>query len=151
VPAHGLLVAIAGLRDATPRLAALLPALGGVMLIACGLYQLTPLKDACLNHCRVPHLFLGHHWRDGLGGAFVLGAHHGLYCAGCCASLMVVLMVVGLMNMVWMVGLSIVIYLEKIVPRGSSWSVQPASRSARRGSSDSWRDHERRTAHGNQE
>jgi predicted metal-binding membrane protein len=119
VPAHWLLVAVAGLRDATPRLAAFLPALGGVMLIACGLYQLTPLKDACLNHCRVPHLFLGHHWRDGLGGAFLLGAHHGLYCAGCCASLMVVLMVVGLMNMVWMVGLSIVIYLEKIVPRGS--------------------------------
>src|SRR4029078_10272212 len=58
VPAHGLVVAIAGLRDASPRLAALLPALGGVMLIACGVYQLTPLKDACLNHCRVPHLFL---------------------------------------------------------------------------------------------
>jgi len=119
VPAHAILVAVAGMRDATPRLAAMLPALGGVLLIACGLYQLTPLKDACLRHCRVPHLFLGHHWRDGLDGAFLLGAHHGLYCAGCCASLMVVLMVVGLMNMVWMVGLSIVIYLEKIVPRGS--------------------------------
>jgi predicted metal-binding membrane protein len=119
VPAHALLVAVAGLRDTLPSAPKLLPVLGGVLLIACGLYQLTPLKDACLRHCRIPHLFLGHHWRDGLGGAFLLGAHHGLYCAGCCASLMVVLMVVGLMNMVWMVGLSVVIYLEKIVPWGA--------------------------------
>jgi predicted metal-binding membrane protein len=119
IPAHVLLVAVAGLRDTVPSIARVLPALGGVLLIACGLYQLTPLKDACLRHCRVPAMFLGHHWRDGLGGAFLVGAQHGLYCAGCCASLMVVLMVVGLMNMVWMVGLSVVIYLEKIVPRGS--------------------------------
>jgi predicted metal-binding membrane protein len=65
----------------------------------------------------VPHLFLGHHWRDGLGGAFLLGAHHGLYCAGCCASLMVVLMVVGLMNMVWMVGSA----SSSISRRSSAW------------------------------
>jgi predicted metal-binding membrane protein len=119
LPAYALLQATARLGDALPRLAVALPALGGVLLVACGIYQLTPLKDACLNHCRIPHLFLGHHWRDGLGGGFALGAHHGLYCAGCCASLMVVLMVVGLMNMAWMVGLSVVIYLEKIVPQGS--------------------------------
>ncbi len=119
VPAHALLIAVAGVRDAVPAVAPLLPALGGVLLVACGVYQLTPLKDACLRHCRVPHLFLGHHWRDGLAGALLLGAHHGLYCAGCCASLMVVLMVVGLMNMTWMVALTLVIYLEKIVPSGS--------------------------------
>jgi len=119
VPAHALLVASAGLGGSLPSLAGVLPAFGGVLLIACGVYQLTPLKDACLRHCRVPHLFLGQHWRDGLGGALALGAHHGLYCAGCCASLMVVLMVVGLMNMAWMVALSLVIYLEKIVPRAS--------------------------------
>lgn len=119
VPAHALLVAAAGIDEALPSLAGALSVLGGVLLVLCGLYQLTPLKDACLRHCRVPHLFLGHHWRDGLGGAFLLGAHHGLYCAGCCASLMVVLMVVGLMNMVWMVGLTVVIYLEKIMPQGS--------------------------------
>ncbi len=118
VPAHALLVAVAGLRDAWAASARFAPMLGGALLIACGLYQLTPLKDACLRHCRVPQLFLGHHWRDGLGGAFAVGAQHGLYCAGCCASLMIVLMVVGLMNMAWMVGLSVVIYLEKIVPRG---------------------------------
>jgi predicted metal-binding membrane protein len=110
-----------GLVDAAARLVATVPALAhgaGVVLVACGLYQLTPLKDACLVHCRVPQLFLGHHWRDGLDGAFLLGAHHGLYCAGCCASLMVVLLVVGMMNLAWMVGLSALISLEKVLPAG---------------------------------
>jgi predicted metal-binding membrane protein len=114
VPAEGLLVAADRVVAATPALA---PA-GGAILILCGIYQLTPLKDACLRHCRVPHLFLGHHWRDGLGGALVLGAHHGLYCAGCCASLMVVLLVVGVMNVAWMVALSALIWLEKALPAG---------------------------------
>ena len=66
----------------------------------------------------MPHLFLGQHWRDGLWGALRLGAHHGLFCAGCCLSLMIVLLVVGVMNLTWMVGLSAVIYLEKVVPEG---------------------------------
>src|SRR5262249_22732371 len=73
------------LLDASASAVAALPALArasGPILIACGLYQLTPLKDACLRHCRAPHLFLSHHWRDGVSGAFVVGAHHGLYCAG---------------------------------------------------------------------
>ena len=114
VPAEALLAGVA-------RLAAALPAparLGGPLLVLCGLYQLTPLKDRCLRHCRVPHLFLGQHWRDGLAGALLLGAHHALYCAGCCASLMVVLLVVGVMNVGWMVALSALIYLEKVLPAG---------------------------------
>src|SRR5207249_1842983 len=115
VPAEGLLAGAARLGAALPGLARL----GGPLLVLCGLYQLTPLKNACLRHCRVPHLFLGHHWRDGLGGALVLGAHHGLYCAGCCASLMMVLLVVGVMDVAWMIALSALIYLEKVVPRGA--------------------------------
>ena len=110
-----------GLVDGAARLVATVPALArgaGVVLVACGLYQLTPLQDACLLHCRVPQLFLGHHWRDGIDGAFLVGAHHGLYCAGCCASLMVVLLVVGMMNLAWMVGLSALIALEKVLPAG---------------------------------
>jgi len=114
LPAQALLVGAARLADEAPALARL----GGPILVLCGLYQLTPLKDACLRHCRVPHLFLGHHWRDGLGGALLLGAHHGLYCAGCCASIMVVLLVVGVMNVTWMVALSALIYLEKGLPAG---------------------------------
>ncbi|TMB03022.1 MAG: DUF2182 domain-containing protein [Deltaproteobacteria bacterium] len=114
VPAQALLAGAARLAAALPGLAWL----GGPVLVLCGLYQLTPLKDACLRHCRVPLLFLGHHWRDGPGGALLLGAHHGLYCAGCCASLMVVLLVVGVMNVGWMVALSALIYLEKVLPAG---------------------------------
>jgi predicted metal-binding membrane protein len=114
LPAEALLAGAARLGAALPGLARL----GGPVLVLCGLYQLTPLKDACLRHCRVPELFLGHHWRDGVGGALVLGAHHGLYCAGCCASLMVVLLVVGVMNVGWMVALSGLIYLEKILAAG---------------------------------
>ncbi len=109
------------LLDGADRAGEALPVLahaGAAILVACGLYQLTPLKDACLRHCRAPHLFLGHHWRDGPAGALLMGARHGLYCAGCCASLMVVLLVVGVMNLAWMIGLSAVIYLEKTVPGG---------------------------------
>jgi predicted metal-binding membrane protein len=114
VPAQALLSASASAVAAMPVLART----AGPILIACGVYQLTPLKDACLRHCRVPHLFLGHHWRDGVAGAFVLGAHHGLFCAGCCASLMIVLLVVGVMDVGWMVALSVLIYLEKVLPAG---------------------------------
>ncbi len=114
LPAEALLAGATHLATALPGLARL----GGPILVLCGLYQLTPLKDVCLRHCRVPHLFLGQHWRDGLGGALVLGAHHGLHCAGCCASIMVVLLVVGVMNVTWMVALSALIYLEKVLPAG---------------------------------
>src|SRR5262249_20616380 len=110
-----------GLVDGAARLVATVPALAhgaGAVLVACGLYQLTPLKDACLVHCRVPQLFLGQHWREGVDGAFLLGAHHGLYCAGCCAALLVVLVVGGMMNLAWMVGLSVLIALEKLLPAG---------------------------------
>jgi predicted metal-binding membrane protein len=116
LPARVLLTGADALVAVVPALARA----GGVVLVLCGVYQLTPLKDACLRHCRVPQLFLGHHWRDGLGGAFRLGAHHGLYCAGCCASLMIVLLVVGMMDLVWMVGLSVLIYLEKVLPAGGA-------------------------------
>jgi predicted metal-binding membrane protein len=116
LPAQALLTAASRATAAVPGLARA----GGVILVACGIYQLTPLKDACLRHCRVPHLFLGHHWRDGAAGALVLGAHHGLYCAGCCASIMVVLLVVGVMNVAWMVALSALIFLEKVLPAGGA-------------------------------
>jgi len=114
VPARALLDAADRLRAAVPWTANT----GAAILVLCGVFQLTPLKHACLRHCRAPHLFLGHHWRDGMRGAFLVGAHHGLYCAGCCASLMIVLLVVGMMNVAWMVALSALIYLEKVLPGG---------------------------------
>jgi predicted metal-binding membrane protein len=117
LPARALLAGAEWLAT-IPALARVAGTFGGVALVGCGLYQLSPLKEACLRHCRVPQLFLGHHWRDGLHGALLLGAHHGFYCAGCCLSLMVVLLVVGVMNLAWMVGLSAIIYLEKVIPNG---------------------------------
>jgi predicted metal-binding membrane protein len=118
LPARALTEGADRLLAAAPLLARMAAPAGGVVLVACGIFQLTPLKDACLRHCRLPHLFLGHHWRDGFGGAFRMGAHHGLYCAGCCASLMVVLLVVGVMDLGWMIALSTLIYLEKVLPGG---------------------------------
>ena len=90
---------------------------GGV-LAAAGLYQLTPVKAACLRHCRSPLGFLMAGWRHGIGGAFRMGAGHGLYCLGCCWALMAVLFVVGVMNLVWVAVLGGVVLLEKAGPAG---------------------------------
>ena len=92
--------------------------IGGVTLIGAGIYQLTPLKYLCLSQCRSPMGFLLSSWRDGHWGAFRMGVDHGLYCLGCCWSLMAVLFVVGSMNLVWMGILSLVIFVEKTVPQG---------------------------------
>ena len=58
--------------------------IGGVILVAAGLYQLSPLKRICLSKCRSPFQFILASWRDGYGGAFRMGFEHGVYCLGCC-------------------------------------------------------------------
>ena len=83
------------------------------LLFLAGLYQLTPLKQACLRHCRTPLGFLMAEWRDGVRGAFRMGLKHGLYCAGCCWALMLLLFVAGVMNPVWILFLTVVVALEK--------------------------------------
>src|SRR5262249_40996204 len=75
------------------------PAIAGALLVAAGVYQLTPLKQACLAHCRTPASFISAHWRPGLKGAWRMGLAHGLYCVGCCAALMLLLFVGGIMNL----------------------------------------------------
>ena len=95
--------------------------ISGALLIGAGLYQLTPLKDRCLAHCRSPFAFLMAHWRDGYGGAFQMGVSHGLYCLACCWSLMMVMFIMGTMNLVWMGILSIAILLEKSLPAGPTF------------------------------
>lgn len=87
--------------------------LGGLLLMAAGVYQLTPLKEACLRHCRSPIQFFTRHWRPGRGGALRLGVFHGAYCVGCCWALMGLLFVGGVMNLLWVVGLAIFILAEK--------------------------------------
>jgi predicted metal-binding membrane protein len=92
--------------------------LSGALLVAAGLYQLTPLKAACLRHCRSPAQFIAAHWRPGVSGAWRMGLAHGLYCLGCCAVLMLLLFVGGIMNLVWIAGLTLFVALEKLAPFG---------------------------------
>jgi predicted metal-binding membrane protein len=92
--------------------------LSGAVLIAAGLYQLSPLKNICLAQCRAPAAFLARYWRPDAPGALRLGARHGAYCVGCCWMLMVLLFVGGVMNLVWIASLAIVVLIEKVLPRG---------------------------------
>lgn len=94
------------------------PYVGGAIVILAGIYQFTPLKNACLRHCRSPLHLVMHGWREGYGGAMCMGATHGLFCLGCCGGIMAVLFVVGLMNLGWMAALSLLILTEKLAPRG---------------------------------
>lgn len=88
--------------------------LAGVVLIAAGLYQFTPLKTICLRHCRTPMGFiLSHDFRSGAPGAFAAGLTHGAYCLGCCWALMAILIVLGVTNLAWMIALSALFVLEK--------------------------------------
>jgi predicted metal-binding membrane protein len=92
----------------------------GVLLLAAGIYQVLPIKRACLQHCRAPVSYLTEHAQPGAGGAFRLGLHHGLYCLGCCWVLMLLLFAGGVMNL-WMIGgLTIVVLIEKIAPFGDA-------------------------------
>ncbi len=93
------------------------PWLGGFFLLAAGIYQLSPAKNACLRHCRSPLDFLARHWRTGRRGTLVLGLHHGLYCVGCCWLLMALLFVAGVMNLAWVAVIGALVLLEKVVPR----------------------------------
>jgi predicted metal-binding membrane protein len=94
------------------------PLTGGVLLIAAGVFQWTPLKNACLDHCRSPMSFLMQHWREGLAGATWTGLHHGAYCLGCCWLLMVLLFVLGVMNLPWVAVVTVVVLAEKTLPHG---------------------------------
>ena len=97
----------------------------GVLLIAAGLYQLSPLKDACLAHCRSPAEFLSRHYRPGASGAARLGLLHGAYCVGCCWLLMTLLFVGGVMNLLWIAGLTLLVAAEKLLP-GGTWIARAA-------------------------
>lgn len=103
----------------SPAMAAASSRVAGAILIAAGVYQVTPLKSVCLTHCRSPLGFLMSHWRSGLTGALEMGLRHGAYCLGCCWALMGVLFVVGVMNLAWVAALTAFVLVEKIGPRGA--------------------------------
>jgi len=103
----------------SPAMAAADPRVGGTILVAAGAYQLTPMKRACLTHCRSPLGFLMASWRDGKWGALQMGIRHGTYCLGCCWALMCVLFAVGVMNLLWVAALTGFVLLEKVGPGGA--------------------------------
>jgi predicted metal-binding membrane protein len=102
----------------SPAMSTTSMALAGGLLIAAGIYQMTPLKNACLRHCRSPVSFLSSHWRDGRRGALVMGLQHGAYCVGCCWVLMALLFVGGVMDLSWIAGLALLVLVEKLAPAG---------------------------------
>ena len=85
----------------------------GAVLGAAALYQLTPLKRRCLHVCRAPLARILHGWRDGLGGAALMGVQNGLWCVGCCAGLTAALLALGMMNVGWMIVVALAIFVEK--------------------------------------
>jgi predicted metal-binding membrane protein len=94
------------------------PYVAGGAIVAAGLYELTPVKDVCLRHCRTPLHFLLHGWHEGRLGALRMGTEHGLYCIGCCWGLMIVLFSIGVMSLLWMAMIAGVIFAEKVLPWG---------------------------------
>ena len=98
----------------SPTMAVTSPRVAGALFAAAGIYQLTPVKNACLEHCQSPMGFLMSHWREGVGGAFRMGFRHGVYCLGCCWALMAVLFAVGVMNLIGVAVLTVFILAERI-------------------------------------
>jgi len=100
----------------SPMMMAKSQVFGAALLIVAGVYQLTPWKTVCLDHCRSPAHFIAEHWRAGASGAFRLGFHHGAFCLGCCWVLMGLLFVGGVMNLFWIAAIAIFVFLEKVLP-----------------------------------
>ena len=94
------------------------PYVAGAAIAAAGLYQLSPLKQACLRHCRGPLRYIVHGWREGRSGAARMGLEHGLFCVGCCWGLMLALFALGVMSLFWTALVAAAIFAEKVLPRG---------------------------------
>jgi len=118
--AAGITVSHAAMSSA--QISRWVPAAAGLSLIFAGAWQLTPQKQACLNHCREPLLFLGHAYKPGIGGGFRVGLHHGAFCAACCWALMLMQMVLGVMNVAVMAAVAAIIAVEKLWKRGPALS-----------------------------
>ncbi len=97
------------------------PYAAAILLIVAGAYQFTPIKEFCLRHCRHPLTYLMSHWREGMSGAFPVGARHGIYCLGCCVALMGLMFVFGAMNVAWMAAIAVYFLAEKVLPRVEIW------------------------------
>ena len=111
-----------GLALLSPTMKSASVPLGSALLIAAGVYQMTPLKYACLRHCRTPIDFFARRWRRGAKGALLMGLEHGGFCLGCCWVMMGLLFYAGVMNLLWVAGLALYVLLEKLAPAGQGIS-----------------------------
>jgi len=102
----------------SPTMVMTSPVVGGMLLIAAGVFQFGGLKARCLEQCRSPLNFLFTDWREGWSGAFMMGVKHGAYCTGCCWFLMALLFVAGVMNIWWVALISALVLVEKVAPKG---------------------------------
>ncbi|MEZ5667303.1 MAG: DUF2182 domain-containing protein [Alphaproteobacteria bacterium] len=115
-------LAQAGLQQAallSPMMASTDAALSGALLVAAGLWQWLPLKQACLRKCRAPLQFFMFRWRAGVAGAFRMGVEHGAFCVGCCWAIMLLLFAVGVMNLLWVALIAGFVLAEKLLPAGT--------------------------------
>lgn len=117
-----------GLHAATllsPMMETTSPVLGGIILIAAGVFQFTPLKHTCLSHCRTPLGFFMAEWREGRLGTLLMGVRHGAFCVGCCWLIMALLFVAGVMNLIWITVIAAYVLVEKVLPGGHkvSWGI----------------------------
>jgi len=103
----------------TPMMAMASLGLGAALLVISGIWQLTGWKQSCLRHCRSPLDVVINHWRPGTAGALRMGLRHGALCLGCCWGLMLLLFYGGVMNLWWIVGLSVLVLVEKLAPAGA--------------------------------
>ena len=120
VVAYAAAAGLSALAMPSPWLMGNAARFGGAILVVGGLYQLSPLKNLCLTKCRSPLSFVLTEWRDGYGGALLMGLRHGAYCLGCCWLLFAILFPLGVMNIAAMVGLTLLIFAEKSLAWGSA-------------------------------
>jgi predicted metal-binding membrane protein len=118
VVAYAAAVGAGWVSASSPSLASLAPRLAGTVILAAGLYQLSPLKDRCLSRCRTPTQFVLAGWRNGRLGALRMGLEHGLFCLGCCWLLFALLLPLGIMNIAAMAAVTLFVLAEKALPGG---------------------------------
>jgi predicted metal-binding membrane protein len=125
IPVYAANVAVAAATQAFPLADRLVPEGVALTLLVAGAFQFTPLKSRCLSVCRSPLGFLMGHWRAGIRGTLGMAIEHSLFCLGCCAGLMVVLVAAGAMALPWALLIAAVIFAEKVLPRGE-WTARAA-------------------------
>lgn len=121
VAATGLHWALEGAGLVNADMESASPLFSGLLFLFAGLYQWTPLKDACLTRCRSTEGFILSEWRDGPAGALRMGLRHGQFCIGCCAGLMLLLFAVAMMDWRWVLALSLLVAAEKLLPMPRFW------------------------------